>query len=150
MNRSRLLVALFLAVAACHMGCGGGGGATGDTQGPVVTGKLTANGQVLKDPGVIGRLEIQLWPADAAPDAIVNPEDAEYNYTDGTFTAGESTGKGVKPGKYKVTVQYWREYQLDAPDVFNGAYSREQTTIEREVTADGKPLEAIDLEQDPG
>ncbi len=134
---------LFLLIAGAVTGCSRGG----DTPkaGPVVKGKLTLNGQPFKDPGVLGRMEIQLWKADAAI-GTAPTIDGVYNYADGTYKVGEGTN-GIRPGKYKVSVKYWQTFDMEAPDSFNGAYGPETTTIIREVTADGTDLEPIDIKQ---
>jgi hypothetical protein len=138
-------------VAILVAGCSGD--SSGTAGGVVLKGKLLNNGQPLKDPGQAGLLQIELCAP--PPPGTLNPSGlppetlgAVYDFTDGTFTVPGAGGKGVPTGKYKVIVRYWETYDEESPDMFNNAYTLENTTIERDFSGSSEVV--IDLAKPQG
>ncbi len=65
---------------------------------------------------------------------------AVYN-KDGSFEVAGKDGKGLPPGKYRVTLEHLKQKQ----DLFNGAFNGANTPIVREVTDSSKEI-VIDLD----
>src|SRR4051812_38725519 len=84
-------------LALLPTGCGG-------TPGVVVKGKLVYNGEPVPgtrwklgpgDPGIT----INFYPLEPGPE-----EQAVFDAATGTFEVRGAEGKGIRPGKYKITV----------------------------------------------
>jgi hypothetical protein len=130
MRTATLVAILALTLAGCQQ-----------NSGPVTVplqGSLLMNGAPLEVKGReigLGQVALEFIPADDT-----GPAPQTYGVqagVDGKFTfAG-----GIKPGKYKVAVYQWDPYPM--VDKLQGAYSKERTTIVRDV--DGKTPIDIDL-----
>ena len=130
MRTATLVALLALTFAGCQQ-----------NSGPVTVplqGSLLMNGQPLEVKGReigLGQVALEFIPADdtgPAPQVFGVKAD----------TAGKfAFAGGIKPGKYKVAVYQWDPYPN--VDRLQGAYSKERTTIVREV--DGKSPIDIDL-----
>lgn len=69
---------------------------------------------------------------------------ATYKWEDGTFVVvGE--GKGIPPGKYKISLLWTAFEGSEDDDRFRGAFSQENTPLEYTVTADPNQEIVIDL-----
>jgi hypothetical protein len=55
---------------------------------------------------------------------------ARYNDADGTFQATGKDGKGLPPGKYRISVEHFRKKK----DVLNGKFNAENSPFMREIT----------------
>jgi len=84
-------------------------------------------------------LQVMFIPVETGETYIATVTDASA----GKFELTGSDGKGVKPGKYKVSVQV--NTGPGTPDALGGKFSPEKTTITREVR-EGEEL-VIDLAQ---
>jgi hypothetical protein len=98
-------------------GCGGGG-----PQRHVVAGKVLVDGQPAE------RVMVQLQHTDASIEG-----DDRYPVTltaaDGGFSIGGDSGNpGALAGEYKVTFAWLSSSDLDAVDIFNGAYADPKST----------------------
>lgn len=87
-------------------------------------------------------LQIMFIPIEAGETYIATVTDPSA----GKFELTGSDGKGVKPGKYKVSVQI--NTGPGTPDALGGKFSPEKTTITREVK-EGEEL-VIDLAKPTG
>jgi hypothetical protein len=54
---------------------------------------------------------------------------ARTNETDGTFQVTGKDGKGLPPGKYKITVEHSRKKR----DLLGGAFSEDKTPFVRDI-----------------
>ena len=70
---------------------------------------------------------------------------ARYNDADGTFEATGKDGKGLPPGKYRITVEHFRKKK----DLLNGAFNSEKSPFVREIT-DATAEITIDLDKPNG
>jgi hypothetical protein len=70
---------------------------------------------------------------------------ARYNDADGTFQATGKDGKGLPPGRYKITVEHLRKKK----DLLRGAFGPDKTPFVREVTASTREL-TLDLDKPNG
>jgi hypothetical protein len=124
-----LLSCCGLSFALLLVGCG----APPDDSIPV-RGKLTNNGQPLavqgRDLG-LGYVELHFYRMNDDGSVDKDPADAAVEES-GEFTVRGRDGRGLPPGKYKITVR-----QLDpAPDndKLGGRFNLENTPLVREVT----------------
>jgi len=135
-----------LAAVVALAGCGGGG-----DDGPQVTavsGELTKGGQPLEVSGRevgTGRVVVEFYQLKDDGSVSTDPFEAEVA-PDGSFQVAGLKGRGIPPGKYKIAVRQWDPYPQT--DRLNGAFSRDQTPLVRQVES-GKPL-VIDLDKPEG
>lgn len=147
-----------LAVAPLLAGCGGGSQAD--------DGKTIARGRLLKGgaPYVLDQSKIKLPKGGTAmPPGVSGGSMLQVNFiaidskeqhtatTDPNFGSFEVTGpggKGIKPGKYKITVSARVGFSPSDPDLFDNKFSAEKSQIVREVKA-GEDI-VIDLDKPQG
>jgi hypothetical protein len=139
---SRRLAALFVAslVVFATTGCA-------KTPTVVVKGKLLSNGQVIRldrskvAPGDLG-IQISFYPIDPGPE-----EPVTYDSSTGAFEVRGSDGKGIRPGRYKITVTSgaWGE-----GDMFQGRFNYDNSPITRDVQGAGEVEMTIDLANPSG
>jgi hypothetical protein len=139
-----VLLATGLGVALSLPGCGGGGGNK-----LRVKGRLLDNGQPLKvptegiPPGDRG-IRVTFYPmfeGEETPDpevAVVNPDGA-------TFEVPGKDGKGITPGKYRISIQLGARGR---PDLLNDAFGPDTSPIIREVT--GEDDMVVDIKKPAG
>ena len=138
-------LAFLLGTFSILSGCGGSD--SGDTV--AIKGKLLDNGNPLvvdqskfplpagatAPPPGSGLLRIVFIPIDAKEQFL-----AKYNQQNGTFEVLGPSGKGIKPGMYKIAITAsYTPGSKDNNDYFQGKFSPENTKIVREV----KPGEEI-------
>ncbi len=70
---------------------------------------------------------------------------ANYNDADGTFQATGKNGKGLPPGKYKITVEHLRKKR----DLLGGKFNSDNSPFVREVTDSTTEL-LVDLDKPNG
>jgi hypothetical protein len=70
---------------------------------------------------------------------------ARYNDADGSFQATGKDGKGLPPGKYKITVEHFRKKK----DLLGGKFSSDNSPFVRDVTDAATEL-LIDLDKPNG
>jgi hypothetical protein len=70
---------------------------------------------------------------------------ARYNDADGRFEATGKDGKGLPPGKYRITVEHFRKKK----DLLNGAFNSEKSPFVREIKDTTSEL-TIDLDKPSG
>lgn len=122
---------LVLLIAVFAYGCGGDG-------------RFQARGRLVKNgaPFKLGEAEgmrIVFVPVEAGPstfDTYVAVFDGQ-----GSFKVTGKDGKGMPPGKYRVTVEHLKKKK----DLLNGAFSGKKTPIVREVS-NGSDEIVIDLD----
>lgn len=147
--RTRFLCVALLVLPFALVGCG-----PSDVK-VVVRGRLLENGQPFTaDPSKVKLpkgaalppgvqpLQIMFIPVERGETYIATVTDP----ASGKFEVTGSDGRGVKPGKYKVSVQI--NTGPGTPDALGGKYSPEKTTINREVK-EGEEL-VIDLAKPAG
>jgi hypothetical protein len=103
-------------------------------------GRIVKGGQPFQtDEGSGLRLFFEpIEPSGTTYDAFV----AEYNRDDGTFVVKGKDGKGLPPGKYRITLQMMKNKE----DEFKGRYFGKKTPFTAEVT-DGSEEIVVDLDQ---
>jgi hypothetical protein len=121
-----VLLALFL------IGCGGDG-------------RFKARGRVVKSgtPFTLGEgegMRMIFVPVEAG-EKTFDTYAAVFN-KDGSFEVAGKDGKGLPPGKYRVTLEHLKKKQ----DLFDGAFAGDNSPIVREVT-DGANEIVIDLDK---
>jgi hypothetical protein len=122
---------IFLLIAMFACGCGRDG-------------RIRAQGQLIKNgaPFKLGEAEgmrIVFVPVDAG-ESTFDTYVAVFA-ADGSFTVTGKDGKGLPPGKYRVTVEHLKKKE----DLFQGAFSGKNTPIVREVTNSSNKI-IIDLD----
>jgi hypothetical protein len=120
---------VLIAVFAC--GCGGDG-------------RFQARGRLIKDgaPFKLGQgegMRIVFVPVEAGESTFETY--AAILGEDGAFKVIGKDGKGLPPGKYRVTVEHLKKKE----DLFKGAFSGKNTPIVREVS-NGSSEIVIDLD----
>jgi len=132
--RSVLLFVPCLVLCLAASGCGGGGSK--------VTGKVVNNGQPfsLSDKGLIQLLFIpeghdqgQQFPAST-------------NKPDGSFEVAGPEGKGLPPGKYRISVQVFDPYPTT--DKLDGKFLKEKSPIVKDIS--GSQSITIDVAKPEG
>jgi hypothetical protein len=127
-------IALFLLCALALSGCGGDD-------------KLRARGRVVKGgaPFTVPEEEyvrVTFYPIPADGGRPNNTYVATYSNGDGTFQVVGADGKGLPPGKYRVSV----EHERGRKDLFKGAYDAERSPFVFDVDSAGKEI-VIDLDR---
>jgi hypothetical protein len=69
---------------------------------------------------------------------------ATYNDTDGTFHATGKDGRGLPPGKYRISIEHFRKKR----DLLNGKFGADKSPFVREIRDAGIEL-TLDLDK-PG
>jgi hypothetical protein len=122
---------LFVVIAMLACGCGGDG-------------RFQARGRLIKDgaPFKLGQGEgMRIVFVPVEPGESTFETYAAILEEDGSFKVIGKDGKGLPPGKYRVTVEHLKK----KADLFKGAFSGKKTPIVREVT-DGANEIVIDLD----
>jgi hypothetical protein len=131
MNRTirRVLLVCCLAAACAALGCG---------RTVKVKGQLTKGGKpfTTKDRALVQ----MIFHPDGGEAVDTYP--ATVN-ADGTFEVVGKEGKGIPPGKYRISVEAPDPYP-DGPDLLRGKFAPDKTPIVREVGAEEL---VIDLDQ---
>ena len=70
---------------------------------------------------------------------------AEFHPADGTFQVVGKDGRGMPPGKYRITIEYLKKRN----DVFNGAFDEDHSPFVREINASTPEL-TLDLSNPQG
>jgi hypothetical protein len=125
---------MLVVVALLVCGCGGGDG------------RIKARGRIVKNgkPFQLGEgegLRIVFYPPEASGttyDSYV----AVFDKSNGTFRVTGKDGKGLPPGKYRVSLEHVKEKK----DLFNGAYSGKHTPFVGEVSGSSSEI-VIDLDK---
>lgn len=132
MMKSPLRFAGLIIVAGLplFLGCGSGGEKT-----VVVRGKVHRKGELLqltsKVPGG-SQIDVGFYPVTDGKD-LKDPKIVKVDPATGTFDLGAGGGKGILPGKYKITVQ---QFDPRPDDKLKGAFSQEKTPIVMDISAD--------------
>jgi hypothetical protein len=98
-------------------------------------GLVQPKGRVLKDGAPLALKEqeyVNIFFIPVVAEGEKHPGDvyaARYNDTDGTFQATGKDGKGLPPGKYKITVEHLRKKR----DLLNGAFGVDKTPFVRDI-----------------
>jgi hypothetical protein len=109
---------------------------------------IQARGRILKkgepfEPGPGEALRIILAPLDPPAGETYDSFAAEYQ-GDGTFVVKGKDGKGLPPGKYRVTLQLLKKKK----DLFKGKLSGPKSPFTCEIT-DGSDEIIVDLDRMP-
>jgi hypothetical protein len=70
---------------------------------------------------------------------------AEFNPRDGTFWVSGKDGRGMPPGKYRITVEVLEHHK----DVFKGAFDQDRSPFVRDVDAHTSEV-VLDVEKPNG
>jgi hypothetical protein len=117
------------------------------TSSVVVKGKLIYNGQVIRLDrwkAAAGELGIQVSSYPLEPGPV---EPATYDAVTGAFEVRGSDGKGIRPGRYKITVTSgaWGEGEM-----FQGRFNYDNSPITRDVGGSGPVEMTVDLANPTG
>lgn len=131
----------FLVAALFAVGCGSGSDPTVAVSGSVVKGgkpfTFATQGLPPGDPGF--RLAFH------GPDgAGAETNFATFNPNDGSFTVPGPKRKGLKAGKYRVSVE---KGAMGAADEFKNVFSKDRSPLTAEVPAAGSAAFEIDLDK---
>ena len=69
---------------------------------------------------------------------------AVYSPADGTFNVNGPKGKGIPPGKYRISVA---KGAMGRPDEFKDAFSRDNSPLTVEIPASGSANVEVDLDK---
>jgi hypothetical protein len=133
--RRTVAFALIAGVAALVAGCG-----------PTMLksrGRLVKGGEPFK-PGEGEIVRIAFVPAPNGAEPIKDYYVAEFNKTDGSFQVAGKDGRGMPPGKYRITVTH----EVKRHDVLNGAFDEDNTPFVQEMTTSTPEL-VLDLTNPP-
>jgi hypothetical protein len=134
----RLLSCALVLLVALNSGCG--------------SGRVKAKGRLLQDgrpfpsdePGLV--VHVVFIPlAESNPAAPEGNSVAEFNREDATFRVAGRDGRGLPPGKYRISVQVNRKRK----DIFEGAFNAVNSKIVREVTSSADEI-VVDLAKPEG
>lgn len=137
---------IFLSIAVVSLLVAGGCGGAKIEQGVVVRLKIVMDGKPLEGPSSsvpgVTPLEVLLVPIPAAGGEV----EPAVKVEPGVFEARRA-GKGIKPGKYKVTVLIRDEGGMEG-DLLNGKFNETNSTVEITVPEDqlGKTFEAPEID----
>jgi hypothetical protein len=98
-------------------------------------GLVQPKGRVLKDGAPLALKEqeyVNIFFVPVVAQGEKHPGDvyaARYNDADGAFQATGKDGKGLPPGKYKITVEHLRKKR----DLLNGAFGADKTPFVRDI-----------------
>ncbi len=121
-RRSRLLALLGLAACLALAGCSG-------AKRCKVSGTLTRGGKPLEVHPMTGKLMVVF--RGIGDGATTDPQYAIVK-PDGSFTVPGPDGKGIPPGKYRITVEQFDPFPTT--DKLGGKFNERNSKIEREVT----------------
>ena len=125
--RSALVLVASLSLSFPLAGCSGGPKLT------KVKGKITRNNQPLNARN--GSVDIVFTPVDAGLAYDTYP--ANYNQQDGTYEVPGKDGKGIPPGKYRITIHIMTAPPLPAEATqINNTYGSDNSPLVREVTGE--------------
>jgi hypothetical protein len=106
-------------------------------------GTLKPKGRVLKDGAPLAVQEedhVNIFFVPVVAEGEKHPGDvfaARYNAADGSFQVTGKDGKGLPPGKYKITVEHLRRKK----DLLHGTFGVDKTPFVRDV--DGRAGEIV-------
>ena len=131
--RTTILIALLTFLMLVSAGC--------NRSGKLQTrGKVVKSGQPLTVPQgeYIRLIFIPILAGERAKDTYV----AEYDRSDATFRVAGKDLEGMPPGKYKIMVEHMRGRN----DLLKGAYAKDRTPFECEVTSSSDFL-TVDMDK---
>jgi hypothetical protein len=111
---------------------------------------LKTKGRVVKDgaplvPGQDEIVRVMFVPVLEKGEVVKDYYMAQFNPADGTFQVVGKDGKGMPPGKYRISIEHLRKKK----DLLNGAFDSEASPFVREVNASTPEL-VLDLARPKG